>query len=99
MWVCTNSTRCVSCSHKTKQKTYFVTILRSNTIIENDNDQDAIREIFLRTLGREPTDTESKQSRSFVAAQAASYPKDGRKRALADLCQVMFGLNEFIFIR
>ena len=67
--------------------------------VANRADTEAIKEIYLRTLGREPTIEEAVQSVAFVQDQAASYPNDGRQQALADLCQVMFGLNEFIFVR
>jgi hypothetical protein len=40
---------------------------------------------------------------AFIAAQEKSYQdvgrKDARKIALADMAQVLFGLNEFIYVK
>ncbi|MDA7891905.1 DUF1553 domain-containing protein, partial [Akkermansiaceae bacterium] len=60
----------------------------------------AIREIYLRTLTREPTSNELAVNRSFFDSQSASYAgsKNAPQLALADLCQVMFSLNEFIYL-
>ena len=67
----------------------------------NDKEtSDAIRDIYLRTLTREPTADELASSSLFVKQQTQSYAnvKEGRRLALADLCQVVFGLNEFIYL-
>ena len=59
---------------------------------------------YRMTLGRTPTETESAAAGAFVSRQTSSYIKDGRNEqearrlALADFCQVLFGLNEFIYI-
>lgn len=60
----------------------------------------AIRSLYARTLGREPTVGELKENRIFINAQTSSYedPVKGRKLALADLAQVIFSLNEFIYL-
>ncbi|MEN8679963.1 MAG: DUF1553 domain-containing protein, partial [Akkermansiaceae bacterium] len=60
----------------------------------------AIRELYLRTLTREPTANELAVNRSFFDSQSASYggSKNAPQLALADLCQVMFSLNEFIYL-
>ena len=54
------------------------------------------------TLGRPPTATELKASQAFIDLQSASYQKAGRKDAgalaLADFTQVLFGLNEFVYM-
>ncbi|MEM7478447.1 MAG: DUF1553 domain-containing protein, partial [Planctomycetota bacterium] len=62
--------------------------------------EEAVAQIYLRALGRQPTQSELKQNSSFIEEQAASYgnPAAGRRQALADLCQVVFGLNEFIYL-
>jgi hypothetical protein len=43
-----------------------------------------------------------KASRAFIDLQSASYQKAGRKDAsqlaLADFTQVLFGLNEFVYM-
>ncbi len=76
----------------------------AESVREQDTD-DAIRHIYRRALGREPNPSELKENRSFVEHQAASYAEssnlggaDGRQLALTDLCQIVFGLNEFIYL-
>ncbi len=61
---------------------------------------EAIRQLYLRTLTREPTLTELTESRAFFDSQSASYSKEknAAQLGLADLCQVMLSLNEFIYI-
>ena len=54
-------------------------------------------------LARAPTDTELADGMAFVQAQAESYRQAGNgddapTLALADYCQVLFCLNEFIYI-
>lgn len=63
-------------------------------------DKEAIRQLYLRTLTREPTEAELITNQEFVSAQSASYSGaiNARELALADLCQVVFGLNEFIYM-
>ena len=56
-------------------------------------------------LGREPTATERGAAVGFVSRQENSYvqagrsSKEARRLALVDFCQVLFGLNEFIYIK
>jgi cytochrome c553 len=61
---------------------------------------EAIRQLYLRTLTREPTLTELTNSRAFFDSQSTSYSKEknAAQLALADLCQVMLSLNEFIYL-
>jgi len=68
--------------------------------IATDSPEMAVRKVYQNTLGREPGAAELAESRAFLEAQAASYQgaKNGPQLALADLCQIMFGLNEFIYI-
>lgn len=65
-------------------------------------DGDAISLAYQTVVGREPTISEKKSITAFMNAQAESYQaggrKDARKLALADLAQVLFGLNEFIYV-
>lgn len=53
-------------------------------------------------LGREPADDELTAATAFLTAQVETYPDDDprqrRELALADFCQVLFGLNEFVYI-
>jgi mono/diheme cytochrome c family protein len=64
--------------------------------------EDAIRAGYLAALSRPPDATELGDSLSFVQHQMASYAAaekaDASELALADFCQVLFGLSEFIYI-
>jgi mono/diheme cytochrome c family protein len=63
---------------------------------------DAVRSGYRIALGREPTRDELKDSVEFVQEQLESYRADrrgdARQAALADFCQVLLGLNEFIYV-
>jgi hypothetical protein len=52
-------------------------------------------------LSRPPSDGERADALAFLEQQAASYRAAGqaeaRKLALADLCQVLMSLNEFVY--
>jgi hypothetical protein len=66
------------------------------------DDGEAISLAYQTVVGREPTQAETKSITVFMNAQADSYKaagrNDARKLALADLSQVLFGLNEFIYV-
>jgi len=53
-------------------------------------------------LARDPTPQELEDSRAFLDGQIASYKADGTANpgelALTDVCQVLFSLNEFVFV-
>ena len=59
----------------------------------------SIVQVYQRALARKPTAAEIQFARRFLDQQAASYGASiNRKQlALADFCQVIFGLNEFIY--
>ena len=62
-----------------------------------------VREAFLIALSRPPNDHELRSATEFVAARrAARAERDPNTPAahasLADFCQVMFGLNEFLYV-
>jgi hypothetical protein len=61
---------------------------------------DAVCSAYRIALGREPDGTELSAALAFLDRQAALHADDpeARRTALADLCQVIFGLNEFLFI-
>jgi hypothetical protein len=63
---------------------------------------DAVRAGYRLALGREPTAEDLKDSVEFLREQMASYREDGRadarQAALADFCQGLLGLNEFIYV-
>jgi len=63
---------------------------------------DAIKTAYGIALTRSPTDTERTEGIDFLKKQEESYTKagktDARARALADFCQVLMCLNEFIYV-
>jgi mono/diheme cytochrome c family protein len=63
---------------------------------------DAVTLGYLTALGRQPDDEELAASVAFVESQVASYAEadkaNPRHLALADFCQVLFGLNEFVYV-
>ncbi|MEX2186632.1 MAG: PSD1 and planctomycete cytochrome C domain-containing protein [Pirellulales bacterium] len=62
----------------------------------------AIRRGYEVAVGRAPTSEEIADAATFIDAQRGSYAKenkaDGEELALADFCQVLFGLNEFVYV-
>jgi hypothetical protein len=62
----------------------------------------AVRQGYLLSLSRPPSDEELRDNVEFLKSQEASYKNDknpeARELALADFCQVLFSLNEFVFI-
>ncbi len=63
---------------------------------------DAVRIGYRIALGRDPAATELNDAVAFLRAQIEAYRADRRpvprQEALADFCQVLLGLNEFIYI-
>jgi hypothetical protein len=61
-----------------------------------------VRPAYELALGRAPSPRELAAGQRFLKEQAASYSEDGRPDpgglALADFCQVLLGLNEFIYV-
>jgi hypothetical protein len=57
---------------------------------------------YLTAIGRQPDEDELSSAAEFLAAQEKSYSADSkanaRALALADFCQVLFGLNEFVYV-
>ena len=62
----------------------------------------AVKHAYRRALSRKPDSTELKDATKFINKQTESYRAEGKsapeERALADFCQVLFGLNEFIYV-
>src|SRR5262249_42035588 len=62
---------------------------------------DVVRYGYLAALGRPPSATELADSVQFLQQEAESYLTDGKANArglaLADFCQVLMSLNEFIY--
>ncbi|MCA9269962.1 MAG: DUF1553 domain-containing protein, partial [Planctomycetales bacterium] len=71
-----------------------------------DDDAKLVRRSFALALGRAPDDAELAASSQFVAAQfTGRRARDGklpadqaRRLAVADYCQSLFGLNEFLYV-
>jgi hypothetical protein len=63
---------------------------------------DIVRAGYLVALGRAPREAELGESVGFVSEQTKAYQADGRQDAeilaLADFCQVLTDLNEFVYI-
>ena len=65
---------------------------------------EAIRQGYLTATGHDPDDGELADATAFLEAQQKSYAaapdKAGQARelALADFCQVLFGLNGFVYV-
>lgn len=67
-----------------------------------DSTEEAVRQGYLIALARQPDEDERQSSVAFVEAQRKSYADAGkanaRELALADFAQVLFSLNEFVFV-
>ena len=63
----------------------------------------AISSGYQTIIGRKPTATELNSISAFIDTQENSYKtanqNNVRKLALADMAQVLFGLNEFIYVQ
>jgi hypothetical protein len=61
-----------------------------------------VRRGYEVAVGRPPTSEETVDAAAFIEGQRASYAKAGKDDAdalaAADFCQVLFGLNEFVFV-
>jgi mono/diheme cytochrome c family protein len=61
-----------------------------------------LEEAWRVAVGRSPTPTELGEGLEFLRSQSESYASpptpDARRQALADYCQALFCLNEFIYI-
>jgi mono/diheme cytochrome c family protein len=79
--------------------TTFATQLAPNDDTPLDH---AIQNAYLRALCRAPDEQEAQSARVFIEAQTTAYTQSGaptpRTTALADFCQVLFGLNEFAYL-
>ncbi|HEU4754233.1 MAG TPA: DUF1553 domain-containing protein, partial [Armatimonadota bacterium] len=64
--------------------------------------RDAVTAAYLTALGRKPGAQELADTLQFLQHQTAAYAaggdKDPARSALADVCQVLLGLNEFIYV-
>jgi mono/diheme cytochrome c family protein len=62
----------------------------------------AVRQGYLATIARQPDEAELGAATAFLAAQGKRYADEqkpnAKELALADFCQVLFGLNEFVYV-
>jgi hypothetical protein len=62
----------------------------------------AVRSAYRVALGRGPSDAELSDATEFLREQEASYRADGRPNpgplAMADFCQAVMSLNEFVYV-
>jgi hypothetical protein len=59
----------------------------------------ALRTAYKTTLAREPSPAELTDAVAFIEEQMTTYNgADRRERALADFCQVLMCLNEFVYV-
>jgi hypothetical protein len=69
---------------------------------ENVSPEEAVRSAYRLALGRGPGATELADAVQFLREQEESYRTDGRQNpgmlALADFCQAVMSLNEFIYV-
>lgn len=67
-----------------------------------DGKPDRIAFAYLAAIGRKPSDRERNLAEEFLAGQASEYRASGRKDAdlvaLADLCQAILSMNEFVYV-
>jgi hypothetical protein len=60
-----------------------------------------VNRAYLLALSRPATAKEQSSAAAFLSSQTASYEAEkkpnARQLALADFCQVLFGLNEFAY--
>jgi hypothetical protein len=57
-----------------------------------------IERMYVRSLGRRPTEVELADIQAFLAGQGRAYGSIDGARAWRDLCHVMFNLKEFIYV-
>jgi hypothetical protein len=72
------------------------------SLLSTTSTAEAVSEAYFRTFGRGPTADESELAVSFLAQQTKLYTSQKRSGAdlvaMTDLCQLLFGMNEFVYI-
>lgn len=75
---------------------------RRMAVIGEKSVPDAIRQGYLATTGRQPSDAELDETKAFLEAQTESYQAAGqakpRELAFADFAQVLMSLNECVYV-
>ncbi len=60
----------------------------------------SVRQAYLHTLDRDPTPAELQMAYTFIKAQGAKYEQgEHSESAFVDFCQMLFGLNEFLYAK
>ncbi len=78
---------------------YAFSLARRIAPDEKTSLEDAIQAAYRQTLARPPQPEELTDSLAFVRQQLETYSgPDRRDRALADFCQVLMCLNEFVYV-
>ena len=71
-------------------------------LTKSNDDPAMVQKAFALSFARKPTETESATSLAFIESQTKTRTARGetsaRHEAVADFCQSLFGLNEFIYI-
>jgi len=83
-------------------RSYAQGLARRLTIGPNPQTEEIVASGYRHALGRQPTAEELQQSVAFIRQQVDSYVGSGKPNglelALADFCQVLFCLNEFVYV-
>lgn len=70
--------------------------------IRKEADSDRVRRAWLLVYGREPAESERQSAEAFLQAQTQDLKtrkiKEPQRAALASLCQVLLGSNEFLYV-
>ena len=70
--------------------------------LPKDDVSQAVSTAYRSAFGRVPSDRELKLAVAFVKQHSDVYKSagrnDGNQRALTDLCQTIFGMNEFVYV-
>ncbi len=62
-------------------------------------DAEVVARAYRIALSRAPTPAEHDRAVSFLAAQRKTYASEAERPALADFCQVLMSLGEFVYVR
>jgi hypothetical protein len=63
-------------------------------------DANSVRKAYLDVLGRDPSAVEAQVAYQFLVAQGTKYGEgDHSESAFVDFCQMLFGLNEFLYVK
>ena len=70
--------------------------------LSGDTAEQSIAQAYTKAYGRQPTPAESELATGFLASQTKLYESErqpaAKLTALTDLCQLLFGMNEFVYV-